>query len=162
MEGLISKRAPRVNYVEDSDCEKEGSIMEVISEVEEERETAMENGSFGQLIIEEKTTPKNVAPKESVYFYLEFHPGVYKLVADKLSTFLCKDHKIKLRSGIPNRYGATTTTIICYYTMKIGGNDKTLQVKYYPTKSAMDINMTGNLEKKAEKHVELGMKNGAF
>ena len=106
--------------------------MEVIHEVEEEREAVLENGTFGHLnlkkqyrrafiaaqnridwrILEEKTTPKNVALPESVYFYLEFHPGVYKLVADKLSTFLCKDHKIKLRSGIPNRYGATTTTII--------------------------------------------------
>ena len=48
MEGFTSKRVPRVNY-EESDHEEEESIIEVIHEVDEERESVTENGTFGHL-----------------------------------------------------------------------------------------------------------------
>ena len=104
MDGTVSKRSPRINYDEDSDYEEEEGIMNLINEDEQEREVELQEGSFGELnlkkqyrrafiaaqnridwkILEEKTTPKNVALKESVYFYLEFHPGVFKLVVDEV------------------------------------------------------------------------------
>ena len=113
-------------------------------------------------ILEEKNLPKGAAVKDSYYFYLDLHPGVFKLASEELSKFLCSDQKIKLRAGRPNRYGDATTTSTCYYTFKIGGKDKTLQLRFYPTKNAFDISMTGANDNKAEKHVEFGMKNGAL
>ena len=181
MEAIISKRSSRVNYQEESDHEDEPSVMEIVNLVVDKAVNG-ENVSFDKLnlkkqykrafiaaqeredwkILEEKNLPRGADVKDSFYFYLEFHPGVFKLAVDKLSNFLCSDQNIKLRAGRPNRYGAATTTNICYYTFKIGGKDKTLQLKFYPTKSVIDVSMTGANENKAEKHIEFGMKNGAL
>ena len=112
-------------------------------------------------IVEEKNIPNGAAVKDSFYFYLIMQPGVFKLAVDELSKFLCRDQKIRLKTGRPNRYGNVTTTNTCNYMFKIGGKEKTLQLRYYPTKSAIDVAMTGSYEDKAEKYVEFGMKNGA-
>ena len=40
--------------------------------------------------------------------------------------------------------------------------EKTLQLQFYTTKSAVDIKVIGNNEKREEKFQEFGFKNGAF
>ena len=178
----MSKRTTNtVNYLEVSDHEDEPSVLEIVNMVVD-KAVEREKGSVGELnlkkqyrraieaaeergdwiILEEKNLPKGAAVKDSYYFYLDLHPGVFKLASEELSKFLCSDQKIKLRAGRPNRYGDATTTSTCYYTFKIGGKDKTLQLRFYPTKNAFDISMTGANDNKAEKHVEFGMKNGAL
>ena len=67
-----------------------------------------------------------------------------------------------MRSGRPNRYGGITTTNTCNSIFKLGGKDKTLQIRYYPTKSSIDLSLTGNVANKVEKHMEFGMKNAAL
>ena len=171
----------RVNYQEEGDHEEEVSVLDIVNLVVD-KAVEQEKGSFEALnlkkqykralnaaqerddwtILEEKNLPRGVDVKDSFYFYLDLHPGVFKLASEELSKFLGRDQNIKLRAGRPNRYGAATTTNICYYTFKIGGRDKTLQLKFFPTKSAIDLGMTGANDNKAEKHAEFGMKNGAL
>ena len=40
--------------------------------------------------------------------------------------------------------------------------EKTLQLQFYTTKSAVDVKMTGNNEQRAEQFQEFGFRNGAF
>ena len=172
----------RINYGEDSENEEEHNTLEVISEMSVEREEDNnESVSFGELnlkkqyrrafiaaqnrqdwrILDEKNLPKGSERKNSIYFYLELHPGVFHLVSKEISKYLCKEYKIKHRSGKPDRYGSAKTKNICYYYFKVGGKDKTLQLQFYTTKSAIDVKMTGAPDEKAEKHIEFGLKNGA-
>ena len=39
-------------------------------------------------ILEEKNLPRGVDVKDSFYFYLDLHPGVFKLASEELSNFL--------------------------------------------------------------------------
>ena len=139
MEGIISKRANRVNYEEDDSDNEETSIIDAIGEMSEDAGTQSWKGTFAKLnlqkqykraflaaqkredcsILDEKNVPKGEPRKDSIYFYLELHPGIFQLAAQEISKFLCQDQNIKHKSGKPDRYGGAKIKNMCYFTFKL-------------------------------------------
>ena len=69
--------------------------------------------------LEKKNVPKGEENKNSIYFYLEMHPGIFQLAANEISKFLCQDDKIEYKGGQSDHYGAATTKDFCNFYLNL-------------------------------------------
>ena len=106
--------------------------------------------------------PKGNEKEDCYYFYIRFHPGVFKILVRDMIKILNDDFNIKLRSGHPERFGMATIKSICNFKLKAGEREKNLQIVFYNTNNSLDLKVTGNPRHALEKFAELGFKNGAF
>ena len=85
-------------------------------------------------IVEGRNQSKGVNNENSYYFYLELHPGIFQLMQDKLTDFLCRNDSIQFKGGQSDHYGAAKTKNVYNFYVKLGGKNLILQIQFYTTK----------------------------
>jgi hypothetical protein len=173
-----------VNYLEGNSEDEEANEMSIAKEVVKEVIENLDIGSGSGLQINKKkqykkiyetslsrddweidnskSLPKGNEQKDCYYFYLRFHPGVYKMLIRDIIKILNDDFDMKLKSGRPERFGNATIKSICNFKRKIGEREKNLQICFYHTTNSLDLKITGNPRNALEKFKDLGFKNGSF
>ena len=109
-------------------------------------------------IDEKRTLPKGSDAENSYFLYLALHPGVFKLVCPVIVQFLQTEYSIQLRSGKPDRFGEATIKNVTYFNFTADGGEKVLILNFYPTTSAIDIRLKGNIQESSAKFVDKGYK----
>ena len=123
-------------------------------------ETTLSRGDWD--IDYNKSLPKGNETKDCYYFYVNFHPGVYKILTRDVVKILNDDFNIKLKSGRPERFGDATVKSICNFKLRVEGErEKVLQLIFYHTNNSLDIKITGNPRNALEKFKDLRFRNGA-
>ena len=109
-----------------------------------------------------KIRPKGCSVENSFFIYINFHPGVFKIVTNVISKFLSNEYAIILKSGKTDRYGVAATKNIAYYKFKGDDMEIDLMINFYPTNSAIDIRFKGKNSDGLVKFHDKGSKTVTF
>ena len=118
MDGIISKRpTTEVDYNElsDDESENDGVVDMIINEaIETATNEQLNKKKQLKKVIKKsenedlsivKTLPKGRKSMENCYFfYLAFHPGVFKVLCPMIAKFLDENFGIVLKSGRPDKF----------------------------------------------------------
>ena len=110
---------------------------------------------------ESRKVPKTHQIKDCHTLYVNFHPGIYHLIMNDIQFYMKEIYDIELGNGRVDNFGDATTKKMFYFRFPADGEERELLVTLYPTKTALDVKITGSPQASARKFKDKGNKNGA-
>ena len=123
---------------------------------------ALKKGKQDNWNVEEsRSLAKGKRQTDRYFFYVNFHPGVYRTLVPVIAQYMDQYFGITLKSGKPDKFGEVIIKNITYFDFVGDGMEKSLMINFYPTSSALDVRLKGSITDSSIKFADKGGKTAA-